>query len=338
MLLRPAEPNDAIAVARVHVRSWQAAYRTLMPDDYLDQLRPEDRAQRYAFDSPDPLQPWTIVAAEAGMIHGFATTAPACDPDLLGQGELCALYVDPDQWGRGLGVALVSAARTRLSISDFVTRCCGCWRAMFVESASTGTIAGRLMASVEQMWCGVPRSMKSATSVLLVRHDALHARVIFSLAPQTNQRSLRARNGIGRWKRQSRHPHHSSFIGRSPANVPVLPGRICAHNEEVIAGLQPAMPGTRRQHGHVSRSNPHLSPVLATQHEPRRSGDKAQHLVRSGVVMVKIVHAVSPLRRPSVPAKYLLEISRRVCVSHLNGASIEKYRQMLVVRHPPVSR
>jgi integrase/recombinase XerD len=30
MLLRPAEPDDAIAVARVHVRSWQAAYRTLM--------------------------------------------------------------------------------------------------------------------------------------------------------------------------------------------------------------------------------------------------------------------------------------------------------------------
>ena len=45
MLLRPAEPVDAIAVAHVHVRSWQVAYRTLMPDDYLDQLRPEDRCR-----------------------------------------------------------------------------------------------------------------------------------------------------------------------------------------------------------------------------------------------------------------------------------------------------
>jgi hypothetical protein len=69
MLLRPAEPDDALAVARVHVRSWQAAYRTLIPDDYLDQLRPEDRAQRYNFSSLNPLQPWTIVAAEAGTIH-----------------------------------------------------------------------------------------------------------------------------------------------------------------------------------------------------------------------------------------------------------------------------
>jgi hypothetical protein len=49
MELRGAEPTDAIAVARVHVRSWQAAYRKLMPD-YLDQLRPEDQnmGQRFA--------------------------------------------------------------------------------------------------------------------------------------------------------------------------------------------------------------------------------------------------------------------------------------------------
>ena len=114
MLLRPAEPDDAIAVARVHVRSWKAAYRTLLPDDYLDQLRPEDRAQKYNFSSLDPLQPQTIVAAEAGVIHGFATTAPAREPDMPGCGELCALYVDPDQWSRGIGVALVAAARSRL--------------------------------------------------------------------------------------------------------------------------------------------------------------------------------------------------------------------------------
>jgi GNAT superfamily N-acetyltransferase len=114
MLLRPAEPDDAMAVARVHVRSWQAAYRTLIPDDYLDQLRPEDRAQKYTFGSLDPLQPWTIVAAEASVIHGFATTAPTREPDLPGYGELWALYVDPEQWGRGIGFALMSAARARL--------------------------------------------------------------------------------------------------------------------------------------------------------------------------------------------------------------------------------
>ncbi|HYM79588.1 MAG TPA: GNAT family N-acetyltransferase [Candidatus Dormibacteraeota bacterium] len=119
MQLRPAEPDDSIAVARVHVRSWQVAYRTLLPDDYLDQLRPEDRAERYDFASRDPLKPQTIVAAEEGLILGFATTAPSRDADMPGHGELYALYVDPDKWGQGIGVALVSAARASLSSLGF---------------------------------------------------------------------------------------------------------------------------------------------------------------------------------------------------------------------------
>lgn len=114
MPLRPANPEDALAVARVHVRSWQAAYRTLLPGDYLDQLRAEDRACKYDFANADPTQPYTIVAAEGESICGFATTMLSRDGELAGFGELCALYVDPDFWGRGIGVALVIAARARL--------------------------------------------------------------------------------------------------------------------------------------------------------------------------------------------------------------------------------
>jgi GNAT superfamily N-acetyltransferase len=112
--IRPAEPEDAVAVACVHVRSWQAAYRGLLPDDYLDQLRPEDRAQKYDFASLDPMTPRTIVAVEEGAIQGFASMAPSSDLSLPNCGELVALYVYPAQWGRGIGVTLVSAARAHL--------------------------------------------------------------------------------------------------------------------------------------------------------------------------------------------------------------------------------
>jgi hypothetical protein len=44
--LRPAVPGDSLAVARIHVRAWQTAYRGLLPDAYLDGLRAEDRAAR----------------------------------------------------------------------------------------------------------------------------------------------------------------------------------------------------------------------------------------------------------------------------------------------------
>lgn len=114
MLIRLAEPDDAMAVARVHVRSWQVAYRRLLPDECLDQLRPEDRAQRYDFATADPLKPRTIVAEEGTAIQGFATTMPSRDADLTDRGELCALYVDPELWGRGIGATLMRAARAHL--------------------------------------------------------------------------------------------------------------------------------------------------------------------------------------------------------------------------------
>jgi ribosomal protein S18 acetylase RimI-like enzyme len=117
MHLREARPEDAAAVAVVHVRSWQAGYRGLVPDAYLDRLRPEDRAPHYTFGDPDPSQPATVVAVDGRAILGFATTRPS--PDDPRSGELTALYVDPDHWDRGVGRALLEDARTRLTDHGF---------------------------------------------------------------------------------------------------------------------------------------------------------------------------------------------------------------------------
>jgi hypothetical protein len=69
--------GDAAQVARVHVRSWQVAYRGLLPDEYLDSLRAEDRAAQYTFALLGPDRPATTVALEGDEIYGFATTGPA---------------------------------------------------------------------------------------------------------------------------------------------------------------------------------------------------------------------------------------------------------------------
>lgn len=119
MYIRIAEPEDALAVARVHVRSWQAAYQSLLPEKYLSQLRPEDRAERYDFASSDPTKPKTILAFDGEVILGFATTSPSRDEDLPADGELCALYVDPDSWDRGVGRCLIAEARRRLMAQGF---------------------------------------------------------------------------------------------------------------------------------------------------------------------------------------------------------------------------
>lgn len=112
--IRDATPEDAMEVARLHVRSWQVAYRGLIPDSHLDGLRVEDRASRYTFGDTQPDAPRTLVAEDNGAIHGLATTGPNRDGDAADVGELQAIYVDPPAWGHGVGRAMMQAARARL--------------------------------------------------------------------------------------------------------------------------------------------------------------------------------------------------------------------------------
>jgi GNAT superfamily N-acetyltransferase len=128
MELRTALPTDALAVAQLHVRAWQAGYRGLLPDGYLDGLRAEDRAARYTFGRADG--PRTTLAitggAAGGAISGIAGgTAGGIAGGIAGgtivgfatihQAELAALHVDPDAWRQGVGSALIARARVDLA-------------------------------------------------------------------------------------------------------------------------------------------------------------------------------------------------------------------------------
>lgn len=99
----------------MHVRSWQIGYRGLFPGEFLDALRPEDRAGGYTFGAGEPGAPRTLLALAGGRIAGFATIGASRDEDVPAAGELYALYVDPAHWGRGVGRALLLESRARLS-------------------------------------------------------------------------------------------------------------------------------------------------------------------------------------------------------------------------------
>jgi len=122
--LREARRGDELAVAEVHVRAWQEAYRGLIPAEFLDALDPRERAARYTFESPDPAAPTTVLAVEAGedgaeAIQGFVTFGPSRDEDAQGFGEVYALYVDPDRYQGGVGRLLMAESRRRLHEAGF---------------------------------------------------------------------------------------------------------------------------------------------------------------------------------------------------------------------------
>ena len=117
--VRRAVTSDAEPIALVHVRGWQVAYRGLLPDSYLDQLslEHERRTQFWKTEITFPTMPghevW--VSKSGTQVHGFASIGPSRDADLAAAGEIYAIYVDPSQWGRGLGRELLMYASNRLT-------------------------------------------------------------------------------------------------------------------------------------------------------------------------------------------------------------------------------
>jgi GNAT superfamily N-acetyltransferase len=114
--VRPAKEGDAGAVGEVHVRAWQSAYRGLMPDDYLDGLHAEDHAARWRehLTAPSSAEHLLVVVDDHRVV-GFACVGPAHDGDASSDvGQLYAINLDPDVWGRGLGRELLRVATDRL--------------------------------------------------------------------------------------------------------------------------------------------------------------------------------------------------------------------------------
>lgn len=107
MVIRLATSNDAWAIARVHVLSWQTGYRGLVSDNILENLSIEHRAAFWAgvLSQPMPNQR-TFVADFSGDIRGFVTGGRCRDEDSRTSGELQAIYVLPEQWDTGTGSAL----------------------------------------------------------------------------------------------------------------------------------------------------------------------------------------------------------------------------------------
>ncbi|HEX4418226.1 MAG TPA: GNAT family N-acetyltransferase [Kofleriaceae bacterium] len=116
MELRLALPTDALAVAQIHVRAWQAGYRGLLPAGYLDGLRAEDRAARYTFGrAGGPRTTVAITGGAAGGIIGGTAGGTIVGFATIHQAELAALHVDPDAWRQGVGSALIARARADLA-------------------------------------------------------------------------------------------------------------------------------------------------------------------------------------------------------------------------------
>lgn len=108
-MIRKALPSDAKAIAQVHIRSWQEAYRDLMPADYLNSLeatlaRRESSWMGAIASGESPV--W--VAELDNQVVGWISVGASRDEDIAAGnvGEVMAIYVLAGYWHKGVGLAL----------------------------------------------------------------------------------------------------------------------------------------------------------------------------------------------------------------------------------------
>lgn len=113
LAIRTAIEADAPAIARLHLSSYRAAYRGLIPDEFLAAYHLAERERRWLERLRDPTRT-TYVTAPA--LVAFAEIGPS---DIPLTGELLALHVAESHWRQGIGGALHSHALNALSGRGF---------------------------------------------------------------------------------------------------------------------------------------------------------------------------------------------------------------------------
>lgn len=109
--IRSAIPDDGKAIARVHVASWQEAYRSILPAEFLASLSVERRQVMWKA-SIETDVPHVLTAEVEGEVVGFsAVGASRGDDPAAAAYEVWAIYVAPSQWDTGVGRALWLASR-----------------------------------------------------------------------------------------------------------------------------------------------------------------------------------------------------------------------------------
>ncbi len=103
MTIRHATIDDARALAELHVASWKAGYKGLVPDAYLERRSVERRCPQWQEILANPGSSVLV----AGDIDGFI----AFEPETR---EIRALYIAPERFRDGVGTALLQAAHETL--------------------------------------------------------------------------------------------------------------------------------------------------------------------------------------------------------------------------------
>lgn len=103
IVYRKAKIEDALAVAKVHVESWQKSFAGIVPQTFLDNLTVEKREQAFRQRFEDRNYKMFVAETAKDGIVGFADFGAARESDFGFEAELYAIYLLREFQGKGIG-------------------------------------------------------------------------------------------------------------------------------------------------------------------------------------------------------------------------------------------
>jgi GNAT superfamily N-acetyltransferase len=105
-----ASYDDLPDVAQLHVASWKETYVGQVPQAYLDNLDVPARLRAWQEQFPNRDVSGLLIARVNSKTAGFVCFGRGRDEDRQDCGEMYAIYVLKEHWGRGIGHSLHKSA------------------------------------------------------------------------------------------------------------------------------------------------------------------------------------------------------------------------------------
>ena len=103
--IKPMETSEEIEMkSRVHWQTWREAYDEILPAEFQEQMT-LDKCRFYSQKYPEN----TLIASDDAKVVGFVSYGDFQDSATIA-GEIFALYVLKDYYGKGVGQQLMQAA------------------------------------------------------------------------------------------------------------------------------------------------------------------------------------------------------------------------------------
>ena len=143
--IRPAIQSDVEAIAALHVQSWRASYRGILPDDFLDGPVEDDRVSHWyeLMESAGCGRAMLVAEADDGLA-GMVSAAPSSGDGFDAYIE--HLHVRPGLKGNGIGRGLLGEAADRL----IATGCRSAYLLVFDRNTEAIGFYERLGGKTEQ--------------------------------------------------------------------------------------------------------------------------------------------------------------------------------------------